>query len=43
VALINESCHDTYAHVEFFHVDFDTYYKRQVVDAPQVQNIDNAI
>ena len=43
MALIHDSCHDARARIEFFRVAFGTYQTGQLMDAPKVQGIANAI
>ena len=43
MALIHDSCQDARARIEFFRVAFGTYQTGQLMDAPKVQGIANAI
>jgi len=43
MALIHDSCQDARARIEFFRVAFGTYQTGQMMDAPKVQNIADAI
>ena len=43
MALIHDSCQDARARIEFFRVAFGTYQAGQMMDAPKVQNIADAI
>ena len=43
MALIHDSCQDARARIEFFRVAFGTYRTGQMMDAPQVQSIADAI
>ena len=43
MALIHDSCQDARACIEFFRVAFGTYQTGQLMDAPKVQGIANAI
>ena len=43
MALIHDSCQDARARIEFFRVAFGTYQTGQMMDAPQVQSIADAI
>jgi len=43
MALIHDSCQDARARIEFFCVAFGTYQTGQMMDAPKVQNIADAI
>lgn len=43
MALIHDSCQDARARIEFFRVAFGTYQAGQMMDAPKVKNIADAI
>ena len=43
MALIHDSCQDARARIEFFRVAFGTYQTGQMMDAPKVQSIADAI
>lgn len=43
MALIHDSCQDARARIKFFRVAFGTYQTGQMMDAPKVQSIANAI